>query len=271
MGVNGMPFLNDISLGQYFPLDSFFHRLDPRTKLISVLSLMTGLLVSFRTLPLLLFFVVTIIFIYASRLPLFLVLRNVRPFIWLFLLTLLVHMFLTQGRVILRIPYFDWTITAEGIRLGAVYSCRLFLLIIIAALLTLTTSPVELTDGLERLLKPLKRFKIPVHEIVMMLTLSLRFIPTLLEEAQRIKNAQLSRGVSFEGSLLNRVKNIVPLILPLFFSAFRRADELAMAMDSRCYTGGEGRTSYFSLSFRTADILILFVSLLLIPAALLFR
>jgi energy-coupling factor transport system permease protein len=135
---------------------------------------------------------------------------------------------------------------------------RLVLLIILAALLTLTTSPIELTDALEKMFGPLKKLKVPTHEIVMMLTLSLRFIPTLLEEAQRLKNAQVSRGASFDGHLIQRIKSIVPLILPLFISAFRRADDLALAMDSRCYTGGEGRSSFRRLKFATADYAVLF-------------
>jgi energy-coupling factor transport system permease protein len=263
-----MAFLNDISLGQYYPQDSFFHRLDPRTKLITVLCLMTGLLISFKPTVLLLFVLVTMLMVWSSRLPVLLVLKNLRPFIWLFLFTMLVHLFWTDGKVIGRVPLLNLAVTAEGVALGLIYSVRLALLIVIAALLTLSTSPVELTDALERLLKPLRRFRAPVHEIVMMLTLSLRFIPTLLEEAQRIKNAQLSRGVSFDGSLLQRAKNVVPLILPLFFSAFRRADELAMAMDSRCYTGGEGRTSFRRLSFKAADYVVLFLSLFLILPAI---
>jgi energy-coupling factor transport system permease protein len=149
--------------------------------------------------------------------------------------------------------------------LGLIYSVRLVLLIILAALLTLTTSPIELTDALEKMLGPLKRFKVPTHEIVMMLTLSLRFIPTLLEEALRLKNAQMSRGATFDGNLVQRIKSVVPLILPLFISAFRRADDLALAMDSRCYTGGDGRSSFRKLKFKTADYFVLiFMSAVLV-------
>ncbi|MDZ7316275.1 MAG: energy-coupling factor transporter transmembrane protein EcfT [candidate division KSB1 bacterium] len=262
-----MALLSDISLGQYCPRDSFIHRLDPRTKLLSVLFLMTALLFSFRFPVLMAFFAVILAAVWGSRLPAALVLRNLRPFLWLFLLTIAVHLFWTPGRVIARLPIIQAKISEEGLRTGLFYTIRLALLIVAAALLTLTTSPVELTDGLERLFKPLKRFRVPVHEIVMMLTLALRFIPTLLEEAQRIRNAQMSRGVSFEGSLVQRIRNTLPLILPLFFSAFRRADELAMAMDARCYTGGDGRTSYTRLAFRFADYaVLLFSAALLLPA-----
>ncbi|MBN1478850.1 energy-coupling factor transporter transmembrane protein EcfT [candidate division KSB1 bacterium] len=252
-----MAFLTDISLGQYYPGDSFVHRLDPRTKLLSILCFMTALLISFEPIVLIGFSILTLVIIASSQLPLALVLRNVRPFIWLFFLTIFVHVFLTPGRLLYTMPLMSLKITYEGLTLGLIYSVRLVLLILLAALLTLTTSPIELTDALERMLSPLKRFKVPTHEVVMMLTLSLRFIPTLLEEAQRLKNAQVSRGASFEGNVVQRIRSIVPLILPLFISAFRRADDLALAMDSRCYTGGEGRTSFRKLVFKSADYLVL--------------
>lgn len=264
-----MAFLTDISLGQYYPSDSFVHRLDPRTKLIAVLCVMTCLLISFEVGVLLFFTVLTLAVVVASRLPMTLVLKNIRPFLILFVLTIVVHLFWTSGRVIAEIPLIHLEITVEGLFYGIVYSVRLALLIIIAAVLTLSTSPIELTDALEKLFKPLKRLKVPTHEIVMMLTLSLRFIPTLLEEAQRIKNAQVSRGATFEGHLIQRLKSIVPLVLPLFISAFRRADDLALAMDSRCYTGGEGRTSFRRLAFKTADYVVLFASITLIPVVIL--
>lgn len=252
-----MAFLTDISLGQYYPGDSFIHRLDPRTKLIAIFCFMTALLVSFQPVVLGGFAILLIIIIASSRLPVALVLKNIRPFIWLFFLTVLVHLFWTQGQVLYTVPVVNLDVTQEGLTLGLVYSVRLVLLIILAALLTLTTSPIELTDALEKMLGPLKRFKVPTHEIVMMLTLSLRFIPTLLEEALRLKNAQMSRGATFDGSLVQRIKSVVPLILPLFISAFRRADDLALAMDSRCYTGGEGRSSFRKLKFKAADYVVL--------------
>jgi energy-coupling factor transport system permease protein len=252
-----MAFLTDISLGQYYPGDSFIHRLDPRTKLIAIFCFMTALLVSFQPIVLGGFAVLLIFIIASSRLPVALVLKNIRPFIWLFLLTVLVHLLGTEGHVLYTTPVLDLDITLEGLTLGLVYAVRLVLLIILAALLTLTTSPIELTDALEKMLGPLKRFKVPTHEIVMMLTLSLRFIPTLLEEALRLKNAQMSRGATFDGNLMQRIKSVVPLILPLFISAFRRADDLALAMDSRCYTGGDGRSSFRKLQFKMADYLVL--------------
>jgi energy-coupling factor transport system permease protein len=260
-----MSFFNDISLGYYYPGDSFVHRLDPRTKLISFMLLMTTLLVTFRVTLLFGFFIVTCMTILSSRIPVSLVLRNLRPFAWLFAITVLVHIFWTEGRIVFTMPLLNTPVTREGLSLGLVYSVRLALLVILAAVLTLTTSPIELTDALEKFFNPFKRFRLPIHEIIIMLTLSLRFIPTLSEEALRIKNAQISRGATFDGSLMKRMRSVVPLVLPLFVSAFRRADELAWAMDSRCYTGGEGRTSYKRLHFEVADYCVLaFCSLMII-------
>ena len=254
-----MSFFNDISLGYYYPGDSFVHRLDPRTKLIVMLLLMTTLLISYEMFVLIGFFIVTGMTIFFCRIPASLILRNLKPFLWLFAITMAVHLFWTPGRTIFHLPVFHVDMTREGLLLGFIYSFRLALLIVFAALLTLTTSPIELTDALEKLFTPFKRLRVPTHEIIMMLTLSLRFIPTLLEEAQRIKNAQISRGATFEGGLARKMRNILPLILPLFVSAFRRADELAWAMDSRCYRGGEGRTTYKRLQFQVADFFILII------------
>jgi energy-coupling factor transport system permease protein len=264
-----MAIVNDISLGHYYPNDSFVHRLDPRTKILAITFIMAALLFTLDVLVLASFSVFSILFILFSRLPVNLVLRNLRPFLLLFLITMLVHLFWTEGEALAVIPYVNWEISREGINLGAIYTLRLGLLIVFTAVLSLSTSPIELTDALEKMLAPLKKIKVPSHEIVMMLTLSLRFIPTLLEEAERIKNAQISRGASFDGSLVKRAKSIVPLVLPLFVSAFRRADELAYAMDSRCYTGGEGRTTFKELRFQASDIVVLFcVTLVCVGAVL---
>jgi energy-coupling factor transport system permease protein len=251
-----MAFFNDISLGHYYPIDSLVHRLDPRTKLISVMLLMISLLFSLNVAVLIFYFVISFFIILLSRIPLKLVLGNLKPFVLLFIITLFIHLFWTSGKELFLIPGTNISITQEGLELGIVYALRLGLLIVLAALLSLSTSPIEITDALEKMLNPLKKFKLPTHEIVMMLSLSLRFIPTLMEEAERIKNAQISRGSTFEGNLLKRFKSIIPLVMPLFVSAFRRADELAYAMDSRCYIGGDGRTSYKKLNFQKADLVV---------------
>lgn len=160
----------------------------------------------------------------------------------------------------LSLPFVTVAITKEGLFNAGLYTVRLLLLIILAAWLTLTTTPIELTDGLERLLLPLKRFKLPVHEFVLMVTLSLRFLPILIQEAERIKNAQLSRGASLEGTLMHKVRNIVPMVVPLFLSAIRRADELALAMEARHYVGGDGRTSFGHLRLTKVDCGVLLFS-----------
>ena len=248
-----MTLFSDITLGQYYPADSIIHRLDPRTKLLAGMLLMSGLIASVHslvliTLSFLLFFIIAL-----ANVPYSLVLRNIKPFLWLFLLTLIIHLFWTSGRILIHIPFLNLDMTLEGLVLGLRYTIRLSLFILLATILTLTTSPIEIMDAMEKMGRPLKRWRLPVHEMTMMLSLSLRFIPTLMEEAIRIRNAQLSRGAAFSGSLAKKLRNLVPLILPLFISAFRRADELAYAMDSRSYQGGQGRTSYSRLRFRFPD------------------
>ena len=252
-----MPILTDITLGQYCPINSFIHRLDPRTKLLITLMVMTGLLIAQQIVALCFVAVLIFLGIVASRISASLVLKNLRPFIWLFLLTFFIHLFFSEGSTIIKIPYVNIDISKHGIINGFSYSLRLALLIIFAALLTLTTSPIEITDALEIMFGPLKRFGIPTHELTMMMTLSLRFIPTLIMEADKLGKAQVSRGVSFKGNILQRLKSIIPLILPLFMSVFRRADELALAMDARCYSGGVGRTRYKELTFNKYDYLML--------------
>ena len=255
-----MGFLNDITLGQFYPANSFLHRLDPRSKLFASLIFMTCLLLSNEIILISLFGIICLVGLYFSKLPFKIFGRNLKPFYWLFLITFIIHLLTTEGKTIFDISLLNITVTEQGVINGISYSIRLALLIILASLLTLTTSPIELTDSLDRLLSPLKRFKLPVHEFTLMITLSLRFIPILLREAERIKNAQLSRGASLEGSLIQRVKNIIPMILPLFISAFRRADELAVAMEARDYIIGEGRTNYRQLVFKRGDFAVLIFS-----------
>ena len=262
-----MAFLSDITLGAYFPGSSFIHRLDPRTKFIAMLILLTGVVSSLDFIHLFAYLLLFIAAVLGSRLPFGLLLRNLKPFLWLFVLTVVFHLFFTSGESAFRVPGVGLSVSGRGAVTGAVYSIRLALLILYAALFTLTTSPIEMTDALEKLLAPLRRIRLPVHEIVMMLTLSLRFVPTLIEEAQRLMNAQRSRGASFTGGPLRRARSVVPLIVPLFVSAFRRADDLALAMDARCYSGGQGRTAYKRLSYNRSDICLLcFCVAVLIPS-----
>ncbi len=251
-----MAFLKDITLGQYYPGNSYLHRLDPRSKLLTSLILMTGLLVSHNWTLILLEIGVCLLAVGFSKVPIGVFMRNLKWFVWLFLITFAIHAL---------------DLSEEGLRAGLLYTVRLVLLIVFAALLTLTTVPVALTDGLERLLAPLRRFKLPVHEFAFMMTLALRFIPILIQEGERVKNAQLSRGASLEGPLMRRIRNMIPMLLPLFISAIRRADDLAIAMAARNYTGGEGRTSYSQLVLCQADYITVMLSILMLSAVLLFR
>jgi len=252
-----MTILNDITLGQYFPAESFVHRLDPRTKMVTIFISIVVLAFAHNYIELGFSFFLLCGIIFISKIPPQLVLRNLKPFIWLFLITLIFHLTLTsKGEIIGRIPYLGLEISKEGLAGGILYSVRLAEFVLWAAILTLTTSPMEITDALDRFFAPLKKLGVPTHEFVLMMTLALRFIPTLISEADKIKKAQLSRGASFEGNIIQRVKSIIPLIIPLFISVFRRADELALAMDSRCYTGGKNRTSFKQLQFHLNDYLV---------------
>jgi len=258
-----MAFLSDITLGQYYPAESFVHRLDPRTKMLSLLVAMTSLVLAHSVLKLGISLLVLLLIIKISQIPFLIVLRNLKPFIWLFLITLGFHIFLSgEGTELATLPLIGLKVTEEGLRGGSVYSIRLAEFVMMASLLTLTTSPVEITDALDRFFNPLKKFGFPTHEFTLMITLSLRFIPTLIFEAEKLRKAQISRGAVFEGNIIRRIKSVIPLILPLFISVFRRADELALAMDARCYTGGKNRTSFKKLTFEMSDFIVMICSLI---------
>ena len=257
---------NAIVLGQFVPGDSPVHRLDPRTKILAMIAYIV-LVFLVRAMPV---FAVPLLVVlgalFVSGVPARYALSSLRPMRWLIAFMFLINLFFTQGDRVL----FSWWIirvTAEGLRQAVFISLRLILLVAGTSLLTLTTSPIALTDGLERLLKPLKRIRFPAHELAMMMTIALRFIPTLLEETERIRKAQMARGADFEtGGLLARARAMVPLLVPLFVSAFRRADELAMAMESRCYHGGEGRTRMHELHYARRDLLAALLIALLLAA-----
>ena len=233
--------LNNIMIGQYFPGDSFLHRMDARVKILLLLILLIEVFV-FTSAPVYLMMTgITFLMIMISKVPVRMVLRSLKPLWWIILFTFVLHLFSHPGREIYRI--WQFVITQEGVEQGALISVRLMLLIILSTLLTFTTSPLKLTDALESLLSPFKRLGLPAHELAMMMTIALRFIPTLISETDKIMKAQQSRGADFvTGSIMSRLKNMVPILVPLFLSAFRRADDLALAMEARCYRGGEGRT-----------------------------
>jgi energy-coupling factor transport system permease protein len=253
-----MKFLQDITLGQYMPGDSFLHRLDPRTKLISLLLLMiiTFLIKAFLALALLgaIFFLALIL----SGLPWAYVFRGVRSFLWLFLFTAVVHFFFTPGPSLPFFPLGFLDVTWPGLERGVFVAFQLFLAILISSLLTLTTSPVQLAHGLEKLITPLKRFHVPVEDFSMMILLAIKFIPILLGETNRIMKAQSARGVDFEsGSFFRRAKNMVPLLTPLFHSVFKRADDLAIALMARGYIRGAKRTHLHELKMAPRDYFVL--------------
>ncbi len=232
----------DITMGQYYPADSAIHRLDPRMKIV----LTVMMIVAVFMVHTLAGYVVVLAFVYAvtrmAQIPFKLLMKGIKPLRFILVLTFLLNLLFSNGTTV----WWHWgiiTITQEGLMQAIHYSLRLMFLVIGTSLLTLTTSPVSLADGLELLLSPLKKIHFPAHELAMMMTIALRFIPTLLEEADKIMKAQMARGADFEsGNLFARAKAMVPLLVPLFVSAFRRAGDLAMAMEARCYHGGENRT-----------------------------
>ncbi|NLK21344.1 MAG: energy-coupling factor transporter transmembrane protein EcfT [Epulopiscium sp.] len=232
----------DITIGQYYPVDSWIHRLDPRVKIISTFIFIITLFIANRYIGygFTLFFLAYLIFL--SKVPVKFMLKGLRAIFVIILITVALNIFMTPGENILW-SYKAIKITGEGLYLAGLMATRLIFLIIGSSILTLTTSPIQLTDGIENLLNPFKKIGVPAHEIAMMMTIALRFIPILLEETDKIMKAQMARGADFEsGGIIKRAKSLIPLLVPLFISAFRRADELAMAMEARCYHGGENRT-----------------------------
>lgn len=243
--------LKDITLGQYFPGDTPAHRLDPRTKLILVIVYIVGLFNAVDWLSYIFVIAVIALCMFVAKIKPKTAFKGLKPLILIIVLTAALNIFYTDGTPIVE----GWIITWEGLKKALFMSLRIILLIIGTFMLTYTTSPMALTDGLERLLNPLKKIKIPVHEMSMMMSMALRFIPTLIEETDKIMSAQKARGADFEsGSLVRRAKALLPILVPLFISAFRRADELAVAMESRCYHGGEGRTRLKQLKFKGVDL-----------------
>lgn len=263
--------LTDIKIGQYFPADSPLHRLDARCKVISLLCLIIGIFIFDTQLDYVIWSAFVLVLMYISKIPLKMFFSAIKPLIWIIAFTFLLHLFSGSGTVIAHVGMFN--ITWEGLANGTFICLRLFLLMFAASLLTFTTPPLVMSDALESLMKPLKKLGVPAHELAMMMTIALRFIPTLLEETDKIMKAQKSRGADFAtGSIFKRMKAIMPVLIPLFVSAFRRADELAMAMEARCYHGGIGRTRLKKLEFKRDDYIAaaLFVLLLIVLAAVTF-
>ena len=260
--------LKDITLGQYFPGNSVVHRLDPRTKLLMLVVFIVALFVADNWVSYLLVlgFLVTVIAI--SSIPLKSIVRGMKPLVFILLFTGILNIFFTTGETLL-VHFWVINIYLEGIVRAVFMVTRILMLITGTFLMTYTTSPIALTDGLEALLSPLKKIKLPVHELSMMMCIALRFIPTLIEETDKIMSAQKARGADFEsGKLMQRVKALIPILVPLFISAFRRADELATAMECRCYQGGTGRTKMKLLRFKRNDFVTFGIGVMMVAAVI---
>jgi energy-coupling factor transport system permease protein len=253
--------LDDIIIGQYIEKDSIIHNLDPRTKILVIMFFIMTIFLLGTFKGYFALAILILITILLSKIKPGYMIKSIKPLLFIILFTFFIHLFMTRGGRIL----WEWKflrIEEEGLNLGLFMALRLIFLVSYTSLLTLTTSPLQLTDGIERLLNPFKKIGVPAHELAMMMTIALRFIPTLLEETKKIMKAQQARGADFEsGNLIKKAKSLIPLLVPLFVSAFRRADELALAMESRCYRGGENRTRMNVLAFARRDYWALSISL----------
>lgn len=246
--------LKDITLGQYYQTESVIHRLDPRVKLVGTIIYILSLFLVNKIQGYLIALGFLIIVIKISKVPFKFMVKGMKAILFLLLLTVCFNLFLTPGEPLVSI--WKLSITREGLHLAILMAIRLSFLIIGSSIMTLTTTPNHLTDGMEKLMKPLKKIRVPVHEIAMMMSIALRFIPILMEETDKIMKAQIARGADFEsGNLIKKAKALVPLLVPLFISAFRRANDLAMAMEARCYRGGEYRTKMKPLVYGKADMI----------------
>ena len=261
--------LRDITIGQYYQADSMIHKLDPRVKLVGTIVFIVSLFLYDNALGYLCAAAFLIAVIQASRVPFKFMVKGMKAILFLLLLTVVFNLFLTPGEPLISI--WKLTITREGLKAAVLLAVRLVFLIIGSSIMTLTTTPNNLTDGMERLMRPLKVLRLPVHEVAMMMSIALRFIPILLEETDKIMKAQIARGADFEsGNLIKKAKAMVPLLVPLFISAFRRANDLAMAMEARCYRGGDGRTKMKPLIYQKRDRLAYLVLLLYLAVGIVF-
>lgn len=245
--------IRDITIGQYYPAKSILHRLDPRTKLVATLLYLISLFLFDGFAGYIVATVFLISIIKLSKVPFKFIVKGLKPIIMLLMITVLFNLFLTRSGEVL-FSFWIFTVTSGGLHTAVFMAMRLIYLILGSSLMTFTTTPNELTDGIEKLLGPLRKIKVPVHEIAMMMSIALRFIPILLEETDKIMKAQIARGADFEsGNIIQRAKSMIPILVPLFVSAFRRANDLAMAMEARCYNGGEGRTKMKPLHYAQRD------------------
>lgn len=262
--------IRDITLGQYYPADSVLHKLDPRTKFLGTMAFIVSVFV-FHTMP---GYAVATIFlagmIIMSKVPVKFMFKGLKAIFLILMITVVFNIILTPGEILWKWGFLK--VTKEGLSMAGRMAIRLTYLVIGSSIMTLTTTPNQLTDGLERLLRPLNRIRVPVHEIAMIMSIALRFIPILLEETDKIMKAQIARGADFEsGNLIQKAKSMVPLLVPLFISAFRRANDLAMAMEARCYHGGDDRTQMKPLKYAGRDYVSFLILVVYLGIAIAFR
>ena len=264
--------LNDVTFGQYYPAKSFVHALDPRTKLLFLIAFIVAIFIADTFYGMILCALALMVIVIAARVPFGSVLRSVKGILFILILTSVLNLFFHGGEHLLTPENWVIKIYREAIVYTVFLLLRLFLLVMTSAILTLTTTPVRLTDGIESLLTPLKWIKFPVHELALIMSIALRFIPTLIDETNRIIAAQKARGADFEsGNIIKRIKSVVPILIPLLISAFRRAEELGDAMDARCYSGSKNRTKYKKLIFGWRDLVAAIVCAALIAGVVLFN
>ena len=264
--------LNDVTFGQYYPVKSFVHSLDPRTKLVLLIAYIVAIFIAQTFYGMILCAIVLIATVFIARVPFGSVLRSVKGILFILILTSILNLFFHGGEHLLTPESWAIKIYREAVVFTVFLLLRLFLLVMASAVLTLTTTPVRLTDGIESLLTPLKWIKFPVHELALIMSIALRFIPTLIDETNRIIAAKKARGADFEsGNIFKRIKAIVPILIPLLISAFRRAEELGDAMDARCYSGSKNRTKYKKLVFGWRDLVAAIVCAAMIAGVVLFN
>jgi len=259
----------DITIGQYVEGESFIHKMDPRVKILLSLLYIVVLFIVSSPIAYVMFTAFTVFIVMLSKLPVRYVIKGLKPMLYILVFTAVLNLFMTPGENVLwTIPLINLKITYEGLKTAGLMLLRLVYLVVATSILTLTTSPLMLTDGIEKILKPFEIIKVPAHEIAMMMTIAIRFIPTLSEETEKIMKAQMARGADFEsGNVIRRARAMIPLLVPLFISAFRRADDLAVAMDSRCYHGGKKRTRMKQMKITYRDYIATGVMCVFMAAA----
>lgn len=258
--------IRDITIGQYYPADSRIHKLDPRVKIVCTLAFLISLFLQNSILGYVIAFLFLAGVIHFSKVPFKFIVKGLKPIMILLLFTVVMNLFLTRSGAVL-FHYGIFTITEGGLRTCVFMTIRLMFLVAGSSIMTFTTTPNGLTDGIEKLLHPLNKIKVPVHEVAMMMSIALRFIPILLEETDKIMKAQVARGADFEsGNIIQRAKSMIPILVPLFVSAFRRANDLAMAMEARCYRGGDGRTKMKPLKYKPQDRVAYLITLVYLIA-----